>query len=348
MTPAAKRPGRPAHPLLKAINELISRRFGIRAMSVGRLYPWQLAPATHGTRGSGALPEGAADWLRWDNPRLSELAGRYERCDPLVTTPAIWTPDILAGDDVCWFRSDNAYVWQVRGLYQSRLSYALCYYQFAASDDEGLLARLDEDDLFGVHLFEIDGRPVSRELIDSAREIQFLARHLGLGSKPASILDIGAGYGRLGWRLHQAFAGRVRSFAADAFAPSTFISEYHLRFRGAESATVVPLDEVDALLAATPIDLAVNIHSFSECTPEAVAWWVERLAAHRVPHLFVVPNAGSSGGRECGGPDGTSIEPIFARFGYRPIAREPRYTDPLVQDYGIDPVWLHLFELDRP
>jgi hypothetical protein len=35
---------------------------------------------------------------------------------------------------------------------------------------------------------------------------------------------------------------------------------------------------------------------------------------------------------------------IFARHCYHPIAREPRYADPIVQKYGIDPVWLNLFE----
>jgi hypothetical protein len=36
---------------------------------------------------------------------------------------------------------------------------------------------------------------------------------------------------------------------------------------------------------------------------------------------------------------------VFARFGYRAAVREPRYSDPAVQRRGIDPVHLHLFEL---
>lgn len=330
--------------LLRRLNDAIAERFGIRAVRTERLYPWQTVPGSAGLPGSPSLPEGARSWLRWDNPQLRALAARYDAFDPTVTTPATWTRDHLAGHDLLLFRGDNSFIWQARGRDQNPLVYALCYHQLAATDRDDLLARLDEDDLFGVHLFDIDGRLVSRELIDSAREIQFLKRHIGLCSKPVTLLDIGAGYGRLAWRIDQAFGGTHRILATDAFAPSTFICDYYLRFRGAKNAAAVPLDEVDARLAETPVDLAINVHSFSECRPEAVEWWVARLALNKVPHLFVVPNAGTSEGKVCQGPDGTSIEPIFERHGYRAIAREPRYSDPFVQAHGLDPVWLHLFE----
>jgi hypothetical protein len=330
--------------LLRRLNDSIAERFGIRAVRVERLYPWQTEAGSAGTPGSTCLPEGARDWLRWDNPDLLRLAARYDSFDPVVTTPATWTRGHLAGHDLLLFRGDNSFIWQARGRDQNPIVHALCYHQLQSTDSGGLLARLDEDDLFGVHAFEMDGRLVSRELIDSAREIQFLQSHIGLGSKPATLLDIGAGYGRLAWRIDQAFAGKLRILATDAIAPSTFICDYYLRFRGASNSVAVPLDEVDTLFATTPIDLAINVHSFSECRPEAVDWWVARLARHNVRHLFVVPNAGTSGGRVCQGPDGTSIEPIFERHGYRAVAREPRYSDPFVQAHGLDPVWLHLFE----
>jgi hypothetical protein len=331
--------------LLRRLNDAFAERLGICAVRTRRLYPWQRIAGAAGTAGASVLPEDARLRLHWDNPELLRLAARYDAFDPLVTRPAAWTADRLGRDDLLHFRGDNAFVWQVRGLNQNPLAYALCYYHFMATDREGLLARLDEDDLFGVHLFELDGRRVSRDLIDSAREIQFLQRHLGLGAKPATLLDIGAGYGRLAWRIDQAFGGTVRTFATDAFAPSTFVCDYYLRFRGAKGAASLPLDEVDALLAREPIDLAVNVHSFSECTADAVDWWVARLSRHKVRHLFVVPNGGDAGGRVCQGHTGASIEPIFERHGYRPVAREPRYSDPFVQAHGIDPIWLHLFEL---
>jgi hypothetical protein len=332
--------------LVRRLNELASARLGIRAVRPERLYRWQAEPVAAGATGTSHLPDDARGWLRPDNPVLADLAARYRAFDPRVTRPARWTPARLSDHDLLWFRGDNAFVWQVRGLRFNPLVHALCYFHFAASDEAWLLDRLVEDDLFGVHLFEFDNRLVSRDLLDSAGEIAFLQRHLGLGSEPVTILDIGAGYGRLAWRLEQAFEDRVRIFATDAFAPSTFICDYYLRFRGARRAAATPLDEVDALLAGTRIDLAINVHSFSECTPEAVEWWVERLAAHGVRHLFIVPNAGTEAGLECQAADGASIEPMLARNGYRLAAREPRYSDPFVQEHGIDPASFHLFALN--
>ncbi len=330
--------------LLKRLNQTMSGRLGLRLIRNADLYPWQREERRLGAMAGSADPAGAADRLRPDHPRLAELQRRYRAFDPAVTTPWRWTDSRLPAEDLLHFRGDNAFVWQVRRLNQNPLTYALCYYAVKAGDEEGLLDRLDEDGRFGAHIFTIDGRAVSRDLIDSAREIQFLIRHAGLGERTRTLLDIGAGYGRLAFRLHQAMGERVRTFTTDAFAPSTFISEYYLDHRQASNATVVPLDEVEQLLAETRIDIATNIHSFSECTMEAIAWWVGLLARHKVRYLMVVPNEGTGGGARCERGDGADFEPILERFGYRPIVREPRYPDPIVQRYGVDPVHLHLFE----
>ena len=291
------------------------------------------------------LPAGAADYLRPDNPRLLALEARYARMDARVTTPFVWTPARLPPEDMLYFRGDNHFIWQVRGPDRAAVNYALDYYHLKAGGDDGLIDLLGEDGAFGATVFTIDGRPISRDLLDSVREIRFLRRHTPLGGGRATVLDIGAGYGRLAWRIEQASGDGVRIFATDAFAPSTFVAEYHLRHRGAARAAAVPLDEVEALLARERIDLAVNVHSFSECTPAAVAWWVERLARHGVKQLMVVPNDGGCGGAHCRIGKSGDMEAIFARFGYRAAIREPHYDDPAVQAHGIDPTWLHLFEL---
>ncbi|MDB5693170.1 MAG: hypothetical protein JWO81_2233 [Alphaproteobacteria bacterium] len=332
--------------LLHRLNRAMAAWTGRVLMRAEDLHAWQLRPRFGGSFNPGILPTGAADWLRPNNPRLAELRERYRAMDPRVTTPLVWTEARVKADDLAYFRGDNNFVWQVRGPRGNELSYALTYYHAKAGDREGLLDLLDEDDSFGIHLFEIDGRNVSRDLLDSLGEISFLRRHAGIGAGPCSILDIGAGYGRLAHRLHQATGEDVRIFATDAYAPSTFVAEYYLRHRRAERASVVPLDEVDAMFARERIDVAVNIHSFSECTPEAVAWWAEKLAAHRVPRLMVVPNEGRSpAGISGSAEDCRGLAPIFARCGYRETQREPRYDDPLVAKYGVDPSILYLFEL---
>ena len=161
----------------------------------------------------------------------------------------------------------------------------------------GLLDRLDEDGLFGVHTFTIDGRRVSRDLLDSALELAFLERHLGISRGPVrTILDIGAGYGRLAHRAATAFPETVRYLCTDAIPTSTFLCEYYLGFRGLTggdraSARVVPLHELESAIRPGEVDIAVNIHSFSECPPAAIEGWLGFLAGNRVAHLMIVPNA---------------------------------------------------------
>jgi 2-polyprenyl-3-methyl-5-hydroxy-6-metoxy-1,4-benzoquinol methylase len=65
---------------------------------------------------------------------------------------------------------------------------------------------LEEDDDFGAEVFDFHGKVVSRDLLDSIIEINFLDRHLGFSSRRAvNVLDIGAGYGRLAHRMATAF-----------------------------------------------------------------------------------------------------------------------------------------------
>jgi len=56
------------------------------------------------------------------------------------------------------------------------------------------------------------------------------------------------------------------------------------------------LDEIEMVLDENEILLAVNIHSFSECSRSSIGWWLDLLTKHRVPYIFVVPNAEWHGG----------------------------------------------------
>ena len=289
----------------------------------------------------GTLPDGAAEYLTPDNPRLAELRERYARFNSAVTSPSVWTEDIVSADDIRYFRGDNAYVWQVRDRGMNTLSYALTTYYAKSIDSLGLLRTLEEDDSFGVHGFTVAGQRVSRDLLDSVSEIYFLEKHLGLSTRgDFSVLDIGAGYGRLAHRMTAALPG-VRYFCTDAFATSTFLSEYYLRLRGpAGRATVLPLDEVEQGLAQETIDLAVNIHSFSECKRSAIDWWLSRIAEHKIPYLMIVPNTGD----RLMTHEDVDFGPLVESHGYTLKAREPKYRDPIVQQYGINPSWYFLFE----
>lgn len=303
-----------------------------------RQLPRRLDPAS--------LPEGSVAWLRPDNPDLLALEARYAAMAQEVSAPLRWGEDRLSDEDLLHFRADNHFLWQVRGPNKSTRAYRLTARHLERAGLGPLLDRLGEDGAFSAFVLPADGRTVSRDLLDSAGEIDFLRRHAGLGALALNILDIGAGYGRLAWRIEQATGEETRAFATDAVARSSFIADHYLRHRGARRASVVPLDAVEAMLATTRIDVATNVHSFSECRPEAIAWWAERLARAGVPKLLIVPNALRSGGRRCETNDGRDFASVLARFGYRPLVCEPRYADPKVQRHGLDPTWLHLFALD--
>jgi hypothetical protein len=119
----------------------------------------------------------------------------------------------------------------------------------------------------------------------------------------------------------------------DAVPESTFICEYYLRHRDClPPARVVPLHELDGALAPDHFDLAVNIHSFSECTYAAVAWWLDWVERLRIPNLLIVPNERdellafeSDGSRR-------DYRPLVEAAGYELSACEPVLDDPAVQE----------------
>ena len=154
-------------------------------------------------------------------------------------------------------------------------------------------------------------------------------------------MDIGSGYGRLAHRMLNALPNVAQYICTDAFAISSFICEYYLRYRNLESrAKVVLLDEIEDVFRNKTIDIAVNIHSFSECHTSAIEWWLSILAKYEVKNLMVVPNP-----LELRTNDGVDFGNIIEKHGYRMIAKDPKYTDLVVQKYAISPSNYYLFEL---
>jgi hypothetical protein len=167
-----------------------------------------------------------------------------------------------------------------------------------------------------------------------------------MSREDVTVLDIGAGYGRLAYRASKSMPGLKKYLCADAVPYSTFISEFYLRYRNVEEKTqAIALDHIEQVLTTKKIDLAVNIHSFSECRLEAIEWWVSRLAHAKVQYLFIVPNAFQSDGTLLETNDQKDFSPILSRFGYVLLACEPKYRDPLVQKYAVSPTHYFLFKL---
>ena len=279
------------------------------------------------------LPAGAADVLRGDNQRLAELRDRYARSSAPMAQRTMWRPSYLGTEvDLAHFRGDNSYVWQFRNVgAEARRKYYLYLRDLEARDERRLLHALDEDGAFGCWTFEFPGRaPVSRDLLDSINEIYFLHEHTKLLDETGwTILDIGAGYGRLAHRLMTA-APRLGTYVClDAVAESTFLCEYYMSFRGLEDRVeVVPLDEIADRVAGRRADLALNIHSFSEMSTAAIRGWLEVVAAVGTQWLLIVPNDDDrllsfeeSGERR-------DFSALPGDFGYDLVQQAPVFADP--------------------
>jgi FkbM family methyltransferase len=295
-----------------------------------------------------SLPPGAEEYLCSDNERLQELRDSYGRLEWPVTRHSRWRDDAVAGWlNLKYFRGDNIIVWHYRNeasvgvadsederVRHNRLFY-FNYLRYILDQAGGDLAELlGEDGAFGCWVYEFPGYPAcSRDLLDSVNELRFMDKHLSVMSRSGlRILDIGAGYGRLAHRASQALSGLTDYCCVDAVPESTFLCEYYARVRNiAPPVRVTPLPEVPSL-QPKQFDLAVNVHSFSECRLAAVEWWMSQVARLGVPYLFIVPNepAGFLTTEE----DSTSRDylPAIESNGYRLVVDAPAVEDAAVRD----------------
>ena len=318
---------RPCRALARVKAALLSRGLHIERLSdADRRYRTALVDD------SVPLPE-SAEGLRSDAPRLLELRAAYSAADPAVRVHSRWTDEVFASWlDLQHFRGDNAYVYQFREDRRvSELKHLLYLQEVMARDRVGLLNELSEDGAFGCWTFEFEGLPrCSRELLDSVNELLFLDAELGIRSGTCPrVLDIGAGYGRMAHRYVTAVPATSDYCCVDAIAESTFLSEYYVRYRGvAPPARVVPLFDVPSLEPGA-FDLALNIHSWSECTLDAIGWWAEVLAHLQVPRVFVVPNEDQ--GFASFEVDGRRLDyrPALEAVGYRLVRDVPAFPPAL-------------------
>ena len=290
------------------------------------------------------------------NPIMPILKERYSAYRYTAAKQLVWNDDLLTSDEAKNFRGDNAYVWQLRGSTTGAIGFIVAYYYLKSMDSMNILSKVEEDGFFGAVTHHVDNRLVSRDLIDSLLEIYFLERQLNVSKwENLKILDIGAGYGRLAHRAVMALDNLGMYLCTDAFPASSLISEYYLKFRGLDEnkARVIYLHQIEEELGLHTIDIAVNIHSFSECTLEAVAWWIELLRRNAVRYLMVVPNSTVHDGGDLGKSlynhtkNLDNFGEVIANAGYRRIAMEPKYSDPKVQMIAPYPTHYHLFELEQ-
>lgn len=323
------------------------RNFGYELFSSSLLYDWQRDSYLPLSYEESVLPVGAANYLQPNNLRLKSLQDRYANLKSEVSIPLLWKEGHVKPEDLQYFRGNNAYVVQLRKPNLNMMGYALTTFYVKSIDNLGLLQKLEEDEYFGAITFFIDNKKISRDLLDSITEIYFLEKYLNISSLSGpTILDIGAGYGRLAHRMVNVFPNIQNFLCTDAIALSTFISEYYLGFRKLEkSAKVIPLDEIESTLENQNVNVAVNVHSFSECSIPAIDWWLSLLEKYRIKYLMIVPNAMDHGGDLLLTYDRQDIRQVIEKHGYKLIVKEPKFKDPVVQKYAINPTYYYLFEL---
>ncbi|MFL7813368.1 MAG: putative sugar O-methyltransferase [Anaerolineales bacterium] len=329
---------------VKQVLRNVLRKYGFEITPSSTVFDWQI-DGNALQRAEPFLPEGAREYLRADNPQLLDLQSRYQDYDNYPYGEVfLWTPDRIKPEDILYFRGHNAYLFQEGRLNRNPFGYLLAYYYVKSLDRYHLLETLEEDNAFGAISYHFDSRDVSRDLLDSILEIYFLDEHLGVMSNTnLTVLDIGAGYGRLAFRMAQGIPGLREYCCTDAVPESTFLSDYYLNFRGTgEKTRVIPIDRVYQEITPGTIDLAVNIHCFSEMTLPAIEWWMDLLDENRVPAIMIVPN--SKTGLLTN--DRVDFQPLVEDRGYRLAVRQPKYSDPVVQRYALNPDFFHLFLRD--
>lgn len=288
------------------------------------------------------MDPGLSAYLATNGDRIHTLRDAY--ADVQLDASA-WSDDKVAqGVALKSFRSDNMFVFQARGT--SMFQYLESARYVRRADRLGLVDRLTEDGAFGATRVDADGWSVSRDLLDSILEINFLDEAMGLtGLDHPVILDIGAGYGRLAHRLTEAVPG-VRYLCTDGVPMSTFTLEFYLSYRGVAAGAVIPLHEVGALGPADGISLAINIHSFPEMPMSTSGWWISHLARCEVPRFFLVTDgaAGTTALEADGRRHGDFTEQL-QRHGYELVVKRPKYDDALIDPiYQLFPADYWLFE----
>lgn len=299
------------------------------------------------------IPQQCKDFLSRDNPELLRLKEEYSVFKENHKVDSQWDEEFCASQiNFPYFRGDNAYIWQLRNN-NTASTYNITTKYVSSIDRLGLFHKTYEDGAFGVFTYLTgSGLVVSRDLLDSIMELYFLENILGISQgRAVRIIDIGAGYGRLAYRAVQCIDSIEKFYCIDAIAESTFLSKFYLNYhRVSEKCSVIPLYEARNTIKNVKPDIAINIHSFSECSIESIEYWIEMLSEGEVKYLMIAPNNyKTEGGKHLLSLELDSshirFEKVLHKYGYQLMVKMPKYLDSKLQNCGVSPTYYHLYEL---
>ena len=332
---------------IKIISIWYLERYGYSVINARYLYPWQRFISFDSSYNKESyLPKNAFEYLKRSNPRLKELNQDYLNFTQKKSEKDLWLDGYVKDEHLLYFRGDNPYVWQKRGFDLNIMAYAMTYFWIKNNDKNNFLYNCIEDNSFGVQAFNFDGNIISRDLLDSINEIKFLTKYVFLKeNKKINILDIGSGYGRLAHRMSEAVPSVDNYYCTDGIAESTFISEYYIKYRNlGKRVTVIPLHEFETIIEDLTLDLVINIHSFSEMNISFIKYWIGQISKKKIKYLFIVPNARDNKGNKLISYDEKDFQLLIEQSGYKLVVKKPKYSEPVIQQYGISPTYYYLFK----
>jgi putative sugar O-methyltransferase len=217
-------------------------------------------------------------WRRSALRRSEQFRFLVRRSSPLTVAACAAAPVDLSDEawrDVPWDRRDRwLHVFAVRLLWE-----------YARRHDPLGVTRLAEPALGGPLPVRWRRRLVSQDLANSALEIEAVARALG-GEQPDSIIEIGAGYGRMGYALLSVFPSA--SYTVVDIEPARSISEWYLTRLFPERALRFLAPEDARALPTGTASLALSISTLQEMTPDQVKTYlhlIDRVAAGGTVYL---------------------------------------------------------------
>ena len=176
---------------IKIISIWYLERYGYAVINARYLYPWQRFISFDSSYNKESyLPKNAFEYLKRSNPRLKELKQDYLNFTQKRQEKDLWLDGYVKDEHLLYFRGDNPYVWQKRGLDLNIMAYAITYFWIKNDDKNNFLNNCIEDNSFGVQAFNFDGNIISRDLLDSINEIKFLTKYVFLKENKKIIILI--------------------------------------------------------------------------------------------------------------------------------------------------------------
>jgi putative sugar O-methyltransferase len=218
---------------------------------------------------------------QWDLRRLP----RSEQMAFLLrhSTPAAWircalTRANLAPDS--W----KPLPWRASGRWLYTFAIRLLWLYAEDHGHRGVI-ELDEPRLGAPPPVRLHGRLISQDLANSALEVKAMARALD-GRRPASILEVGAGYGRVAYALLSVYP--EAHYTIVDIEPALSISRWYLtQLFDQTRLSFIAAGDAGSLTGAR-FDLALSISSLQEMTSEEVTEYLaifDRVATGGVVYL---------------------------------------------------------------